>query len=528
MTVYACDGHEDIPYLSLVDSAGLLNLIFTNIYQDSASSFTLSSADGVMTLTRDNGAKAIFDFINQTLTFTDYASLFQKSFSAGSCDLVTMNIKDASGNPRYLKRIGFSQRQGQSVTLDLNAYQVPIYVKDDQGVIPLQLLSDFFLEGLGLTILDNSQNLFLITGSGVGLLSDKYFAQSTGPRSQALAEFCYHELVMNMDYLYGLKKEHHVTSFDTYFENIGYKEKLLSTDPVVFDRALKIITFGYLGDYHSGYLENSYYAGKDADLGNIQSDLPEPYLVQSKAMTQYSDARTKKLGALGSETLPFYQEVNTDTAYITFDEFKVFQDDQYYTTRPTKDSADTFGIIEYAHSQITRTDSPIKNVVIDLSCNGGGAFDAAAYLLSWVLGKGTISINNIMCNAQGSAVYQSDVNLDGTFDDKDTLANYKVYCLTSPTSFSCGNLCPFAFRSSGKVTLIGQTSGGGTCAVEHSGVADGSLFQYSSVNQISYVKNGSYYSVDQGVSPDYYLNTPESYYDRTSLATFIDKLPFNA
>ena len=43
---------------------------------------------------------------------------------------------------------------------------------------------------------------------------------------------------------------------------------------------------------------------------------------------------------------------------------------------------DTISIIINAHRQITRENSPIKNVVVDLSCNGGG--QAAAAVLSGI------------------------------------------------------------------------------------------------------------------------------------------------
>ena len=39
-------------------------------------------------------------------------------------------------------------------------------------------------------------------------------------------------------------------------------------------------------------------------------------------------------------------------------------------------NAGAIGIIAFAHREITRKNSPIKNVVLDLSCNGGGVYVA--------------------------------------------------------------------------------------------------------------------------------------------------------
>ena len=57
--------------------------------------------------------------------------------------------------------------------------------------------------------------------------------------------------------------------------------------------------------------------------------------------------------------------------------------ERYYEI-DTKDLSDenTIELIMKAHSMITRENSPIENVVIDLSCNHGGAADTAAFLLA--------------------------------------------------------------------------------------------------------------------------------------------------
>ena len=43
---------------------------------------------------------------------------------------------------------------------------------------------------------------------------------------------------------------------------------------------------------------------------------------------------------------------------------------------------DTIASVIKAHRQITRENSPIRNVVLDLSLNGGGDAPAAVFLLS--------------------------------------------------------------------------------------------------------------------------------------------------
>ncbi len=121
---------------------------------------------------------------------------------------------------------------------------------------------------------------------------------------------------------------------------------------------------------------------------------------------------------------------------------------------------DTLGLIIQAHEQITRENSPIENVVLDLSNNTGGDVDAAVFVLGWLLGEAPFSVKDMSTGAMSTSVYRADVNLDRTFDEKDTVLDKNLYCLISPVSFSCGNLVPAALKSSQKVTLLGRTSGG--------------------------------------------------------------------
>ena len=80
---------------------------------------------------------------------------------------------------------------------------------------------------------------------------------------------------------------------------------------------------------------------------------------------------------------------------------------------------------------------------------------------------------------------------------------------------------------SGKVTLIGNKTGGGACAVYLTSTAAGSLFQTSSPWLFSSVRNGAFFDIEGGVVPDYKLTGYSSFYDRSEkkgLTNFIEKL----
>ena len=222
--------------------------------------------------------------------------------------------------------------------------------------------------------------------------------------------------------------------------------------------------------------------------------------------------------------MPGYEEVG-DTAFITFDSFSANRQNYFDPAIDYDDPQDTIDLIIYANSQIRREDSPIKNIVLDLSNNEGGESDAAIFVISWLLGEADIALRDTFTGAETNAMYLADVNLDGQFDENDSVAEgYKLYCLISNNSFSCGNLVPAACQSSGKVTLVGQTTGGGSCVVLPCTTAAGAVFQMSGNSQISIIKNGSFYNTDAGIVPNFWLDKPESFYDRPALAQYLHEL----
>lgn len=153
------------------------------------------------------------------------------------------------------------------------------------------------------------------------------------------------------------------------------------------------------------------------------------------------------------------------------------------------------------------------------------AADAAVFVISAVLGDGSVSALNPMTGAMATAVYNVDLNLDHQYGQEDQgLTTKNVCCLTSPVSFSCGNLVPCVFKNSNQVTIIGRTSGGGSCVVLPMSSACGTGFQISGFTRLAFIKNGSFYDIDQGAVPDFTISKYMSFYDRERLTEYIDSL----
>ena len=132
-------------------------------------------------------------------------------------------------------------------------------------------------------------------------------------------------------------------------------------------------------------------------------------------------------------------------------------------------------------------------------------------------------IKEICAKNQADVFFETD-DFNHSFDEKDTVADKNLYCLISPVSFSCGNLVPAALKSSQKVTLLGKTSGGGSCVVLPLTTAYGTFFRISGPSRLAFTKNGSFYDIDQGAEPDFTLTFPETFYDREALTDYINSL----
>ncbi|MBO4890728.1 MAG: hypothetical protein J5574_07025, partial [Lachnospiraceae bacterium] len=510
------DEEKAIPYIDTDTAKELMERAFREINEDEGFELTVTKEGHTATFTRENRYPMMIDADRDVIDFADYDAFFMPSWSDNIVGVLehygTINCLQCN------KELSYS-RYGAEVVFELGKYGIDIFESDGECYIPMQTLSDIALSiNTYVNLIYNGEAVYareLTMGDDSQFLSGLYKA-GTGSRSRALADFTYNEFCMTLDYFYGLKDRHGIDGFDDFFYETGLKYGVLSEDVKESDQAYADLMVLYLDDLHSGYVKSSYLAGEDH----------RPDFQIGNSIRSFSET-AKRFKAAREEShpdgMPGYEEVG-NTAYITFDTFDTIEKDRdYYSDPPTSDTKDTVGLCLYAFSQIKRKDSPIENVVLDLSNNTGGDSTTASFVLSMFLGKASICVKDVMTGAYSNESFSADADLDGDFDENDSLTDRNLYCITSPVSFSCGNLVPSVLKNSHVVTMIGQTSGGGSCMVMPVALADGTLLQISGNKIISYMKNGSVYDVDQGVEPDLYMGKPESFYDRVSLTEFINE-----
>lgn len=524
------DGVYDLPWLDLEDFCDFMNAFEQQFFSDV--DFKLAyEADGEQVwLARETGYFMNVDFEKNTIFFNDFDAFIHDSSNNALVDLVSGTGYDAEGRGELFRHLptGSYDRYGDSLLLELEDYGIQLIHQGDYYLVPAQTLSDFILGvATGLNLFYNGEEGFCANYECFGMvdstsyplteLGERYYSGQTGERSEALATYGYNELCLALDKLYGLKELHDVKSFDRLFTQLAYKNDLLSPDPYTADSKLYDFIDLQLDDIHSTFNGYSRLTGMKATDGT--------YGIQSMNLNgnfaYYNEMRAKHY----SEGPVGYEEFG-NTAYITFDAFNNAAAAIYYQRAESGEDLpqDTIGLIINAHRQINRENSPIENVVIDLSCNGGGSLNAAAFVMAWALGEAQVSLKDTLTGAMSTAVYRVDANLDREFDADDNLGDKKVYCLISPCSFSCGNFVPAVFKSSGRVTLLGRTSGGGSCFVQNMSTAWGTYFTISGPQRMSLMKNGAYYDIDQGVEPDFIINNADNFYDREALTAYINGL----
>lgn len=548
-----CDDGSQISYELEIVRQQDSNSVFIVKRPDNGSIWFIQPGDDTMTFTNYNsfghkpGTSALVSVtdlpdLKQTFDYSKIVLDMMYALKNGE-DTTKLQIMAAGGiraaedpaaeHTLFVSSNKVYNRNGKPLTMDLGKYRIDIVSRGDECYLPLQTMSDVFFSLQYIYYVFNGEKV--IGDVYKGQLMDQAYEAKPADMSQEYALFNFHELCFVMDYFYGLKTEHRIDSFSDFLMlDAAAFAQLSGTDSIAFDAALTEILLQFFDDGHSAIIRNSWRSGLPEGIEFISMLANMGYSTITKSGIGAKLTDIKK--AAYPDGIPCYEEIG-DTAFVTFDSFTVNRKpEEYYETELPDDPQDTIELMIHANRMVRREGSPVKNIVIDLSSNGGGNSDAAIAVASWFTGEARFSLLDTMTGAETITCYRTDLNLNGialsdpeggsgTYDPGDTVAGqYNLYCLISPSSFSCANLVPAIFEQAGGITLIGQRTGGGSNVVFPASTASGMLFQMSGPLQITTYKNGSLYGVDTGVEPHIRLNKPESFYDREALVEMIHNL----
>ena len=538
--LYFKEGAEDIPYVNITELCNYFTVEYPEKYK-----VLITSNNNNYTST------ALIDLTKRKIYFSNYDHYISQFYSESSklfFDLANVQEND------FIKIEKSFNSWGAPIEVNFSGFEDFVLCAEIDGklnyYVSLNTYGNLFTAFK--SVVYNGKEVYSVNkiiNNGFDNAKEFYrFDEGTGKkmRSSALTNFTYNELCINLDLNYGLKELHgnKFDCFDSYFEYVGLKSKLLDPDPEIFCKAIWDLCEAYFSDNHSNFKFASYYCGYDiAKKFAERVETGDENLLTgnsiSKKMELYYTARQNAY----DENIPGL-EFSDDgkTAIVRFDHYTnsgdsdlnaIINETNLELGKTTEDICDlikkNYTSIQndikteyylYCVNKMIKENPEVENVILDMSNNGGGACRTAVATLAWMLGEVQTNITNSITGAKCSSVYVCDINADGKFDENDTIKDKKLFCLISPASFSCGNMVPAMLKSSDRVVLLGETSGGGSACVYPTMAADSTTFRISSRYVMSENKNGSNYDIDKGIEPHVRLQ-PETLYNKEKICSIV-------
>ncbi len=499
---------EDVPYLELSQMGDqFFNLAFGN----GAAIFSVKANMLTNNLTRTS---LIFDVANNKITCNDF-DLFKSIL--GTTVIHEDNFTAANDASAQIVEDKCSRTPGKAMSWDLTRYGMKLVSYDGKIYAPFSIFETFMMTQTTRRLVFNGDDFYyaslplMIDENGdLNEYGKAYYGGSISKkseRSESFAKYFYGTFLLQLETYNGKLPTMGIADLDAEFESKGLKTKLLSKDPKIADEAVAEAINNYFGDGgHTGFQHRGMSVSLDLEkdkelmMGILEHD--ERLMNNRTVMNQLNELRGQNAHHLN---------MSGETAIISFDEFALNAQGIAPTIANVEtDYKSTFGIFYNCFKEIEKH-TEIKNVVLDVSLNGGGYAQALGESLSFLTDDDIyLTTKNTLTGAINTETVAYDTDLDGDWSDKDSYAGkYNFFVLTSLYSFSCGNAFPNLVSENGWGKIIGQRSGGGDCVVGLTNGVDGTYFQMSSTSSILR-KDGS--NVDDGAKVDYEIDY-EHFYD---------------
>jgi hypothetical protein len=579
LSVWEFEEQEDVPYVSLKD---YLNLLFVETY-DPALDFAW---DGDVLLVSRNGVNLRVDTAAQTVSVDDMNAFLGPNAAGALTDGIVEKEEFIALRPSEKNEATETPAHGYQVCLA--DYDTGVFRVDDDVLIPFGVAqSAFAAPAMRACFAWNGDDFYDIVNYvdsiyGTSGMTDapnpyatRWYGGSFATRkelSEAYAKYNYAVMCLLLDLTYGHKEEKGITSFDSYLEANGMKEPLLSTDPKDDLEPLeKLFSFLFDSGHDAEILSPSIIDSEGAiskaelihailskigyDSVSELSDDVMPLLyallrvVPQSLLDSLSEKTEEGMDSFAGPNVTkiikdtLHQQmlkplgygsarvdIAGDTCVIYFEGFEedLTRSDSFYTRLPTKKDLETstFGLFYYAFEQIKKNEN-VKNVVIDLSNNGGGSAAALVSALGFLSedGEVRISYRDLLNQDYRVEYYHVDTNLDGAFDDNDGYGGqYRFFVLTNGSSYSCANAFPYFAQLEGQATVIGEKPGGGDCVVAYYIDAYGHVGAISGFKQLGNMDGDTFTSDESAVVVDIPFEGDEGdgiYFKPEKIAQFI-------
>ena len=550
---------QDIKTYTMVGKdENIVYVNFAEFFQNTYSNLILNPAFSHLTETRmDSTNKYIFHF-----DYPGYENYLQIAIDATTDEYIIVQdsfrvfspIDPIAGSPRYIANgietnfctivdsVDLAPANNRS--FNLGNYNIDI-IKDkyDNMYLPINVVANIIFNCKNYGFGFNGRHLFYLnqtinnsTMLGWYLYDTPWSNETT--RSAEFANYTYNELRFLVENFYGLYNEKIPVDndLDSLITSMGLKSDLLSTDTLVYERALGDFAARWFSDGHSRYVFPSSYVGNDyqtyinngQDYSGGRNDRVYKIYNDFAEIEALKEAAGKDVGL----------EISDNTAIIRFDQFVKYQPQDLDGDGNVEASSD-INLNDYTYEELHSLGSDllfkkafdeistlpqIENVVVDLVDNGGGMLDSIPFLEAYFTADPSVTVRDQFTGETIETHYALDLDFDGTFGDTYE-GQYDFFLLTSNASFSCGNYFPTVMKEKHAMTIIGETSGGGECAVGMFSTASGAILRNSSFMHLGHYDyvNNRFVGNDGGITPDFAYPRAQ-FYNTEYLVNFINDL----
>ncbi|PZW01543.1 hypothetical protein [Metamycoplasma auris] len=310
-------------------------------------------------------------------------------------------------NSQFLETNYESKKDNEKseVVFDLGKYKMDILYKDKKILLPFNVFNTLFMSysfnniywnGKSLTNLEAGIDAHGNTEKEIKARIKKDQEIKNKPQTKKEREINFNHLAFAMDNFYGLKYHKEIKSFE---EWIGpdYKQKLLSIDPKVFHQAYIDIFHKKLNELHTRINTLSYYdeydekettrekliKEKEKNFGKFFNDFNKN---KAELVKNFEAKFGKKIDEFGPND---YIRYHGNTAIVTTLGFEDGTKDEIAKENEAW-KHDTYFLMRHLMKQIEERNKKaknkekegnkelkeIKNIVLDLSLNGGGSVNS--------------------------------------------------------------------------------------------------------------------------------------------------------
>lgn len=501
------EGEDYIPYIDIES-------YFTLIPEDLAKTCKYADTDDEVDL--------IFEYKDKKATIRIFTKLEQVVFE-NQLAYIYENEDTDSTSLRTKFSYKFDTKNMKNHVINYKEYGFKSFRENGKTYLPLSFIDPIVNEAHVTNIFYNYDKLFIYSdpealtdfkyidnGKETTVMHDMKNKITENILPEYLRLFNKNYLYFIFDNFYGLNTQKGITKMSTYFESLDYSKMLLSENPEERGDALALM-LSTLEDSHTVLISTSI-AWDEDNYKTLPQSMTNDRAILKKNL---SDERAKVYKSLGLDLNGVRYSSDGKTAVITLDEFEC---DSYPYLENKKIKSD---------EELAETDNYFKilnnlreidkkggvtKVIIDMSVNSGGNSAVMTKIINLLskTNNASITLHDSNTNVNQTMSSQIDSNNDGKYDDNDVYGNkYKFFILTSPVAFSCGTAMPFFVSHQEIGYIIGQTQGGGECALSQIVLPNGQIIGHSSSLHVFTYEGDKMVGDEAGATPD----LPFSYFD---------------